>query len=192
MSVEQTTQLLQLVLNSVLLMAACVLLLGRVETRSSVINDRLLTLNRQWIDWMERGEGREPGKDNRLHSRKQVRQLQRRCQIVHYSLVSLYYALALSGISTLLLALKLLITVDWLIPLALGAFVIGVVVLLLGVGLTLFDLHTSDRALWEEVQGMLSLGRSEGMAKPSSRLRSLQVIERTSGAKSRSSRARVV
>jgi hypothetical protein len=63
--------------------------------------------------------------------------------------------------STLLLALRALVNLQWLIPASLALFVMAVVALLMGVGLALVELHSADRSLWEEVQSLLDLSRLE-------------------------------
>jgi hypothetical protein len=181
MSVEQTTQLIQLILNSVLMTITCALLLGRAETRQAIAAERLQIALHHYDDLLELSNlavaspetsafAVEPVRrtsDNRLlQAKKNLRQLQHRYKLSHRSWLALHYALLFSIISTFSLALRSLFYLEWLIPLALAAFVIGVSVLLLGVVLTLCDLHLSDLSLWEELQEMLHPGKSD----PSSRL----------------------
>lgn len=139
MSVEQTTQLIQLILNSVLLSIVCALVLGGLTVRHDAIGDRL-------------EEGRQ---DERLKTdldltrnpaliRRQLRHLQQRHSISRYSVLTAYYALFFSTLSCFALALRGILDWNWLISVALGIFVFGIAALLVAVGLTLIEIHLSD------------------------------------------------
>ncbi len=165
MSVEQTTQLIQLILNSVLLTVACALALGRLGIRQATVEEHLKAASRHYSDLLElRGEMEGNGKVLPLQSRlnqakKALRQLQQRYQALHQSLLATHYAFLFAVISTFMMALRALVNADWLITLAIGLFVVSVSVLLLGVGWTLVEIHHSKLPLWQEVEGMLSLDR---------------------------------
>ncbi len=173
MSVEQTTQLIQLILNSVLMTVACALLFNRINLRQVAIEERLQVLNRQCLDLLEssndsRGEGvggDRPLTSRLLQARKQLRQLQHRYRLVQYSVMAGHYALFGAIASTLLLALRTLLNLEWLIPISLGLFVVGVALLLLSVGLMLVDLHTADRSLWDEITTLLCASRTDDLAR---------------------------
>lgn len=184
MSVEQTTQLIQLILNSVLMTIACALLLSRLGMRQTALEERLQVANRQCLDLLEAGtESRSDVTSsdrftNRvLQAKKHLRQLQYRYRIVHYGMVANHYALLCAIASTLTLALRSLLDLEWLIPISLALFVFGVALLLMGVGLTLIDLHTADRSLWEEITSLLSLGKIIDQPKTERRQRT-QIADR--------------
>ena len=141
MSVEQTTQLIQLILNSVLMSVACALMLSSLTVRHDAIGDRL-------------EEGRQ---DDRLKkeldltrnpalTRRQLQRLQQRYSISRYSVLTAYYALFFSALSCFTLALRGILDWNWLISIALGIFVFGIATLLVAVGLTLIEIHLSDSA----------------------------------------------
>ena len=168
MSVEQTTQLIQLILNSVLMMVACALLLSRIMLRQTALEESLQAANRQCVELLGLGQERlSEGKgSDRLTSRllqakKQLRQLQHRYKVMRYSVLANAYALMCAIASTLSLALRTVINLEWLVPISLGVFVFGVTLLLLGVCLMLIDLHTADRALWDEITSLLTGGRPD-------------------------------
>ena len=166
MSVEQTTQLIQLILNSVLMTFACILLLNRVSLRQTALEETLQVASRQCLDLLEasdmRGKARNDSKGadrgtNRiLQAKKSLRQLQYRYQVVRYGVLANAYALLCAIASTFALALRTLIDLEWLVPISLGLFMFGVTLLLLGVILVLVDLHTADRSLWDEISNLLS------------------------------------
>jgi len=174
MSVEQTTQLIQLILNSVLMMVACVLLLNRISLRQIALEERLQLANRQCSDWVG-GENRSDGHGvdrALLQAKKHLRQLQYRYKVVRYGMLADSYALVCAIASTLTLSLRTLLDLEWLVPLSLGMFVLGVTLLLLGVGLTLIDLHTLDRSLWDEITQLLGVVRSDEPPRTAWRYRS--------------------
>ncbi|XGV98251.1 MAG: DUF2721 domain-containing protein [Leptolyngbya sp. BL-A-14] len=172
MSVEQTTQLIQLILNSVLMTFACTLLLNRISLRQTALEERLQAANRQCVDLLgASAEGRSdlPRSDrstNRLlQAKKHLRQIQYRYKVVRYGVLANAYALLCAITSTLALSLRALVNLEWLVPVSLGLFVLGVTLLLLGVGLMLLDLHTADRSLWEEMTHLLNPGRLDDSLK---------------------------
>lgn len=167
MSVEQTTQLIQLILNSLLMTLACALLLSRISFRQTALEEGLQAA-RQCIERLglgSEGTGGDRYTGRVLQAKKHLRQLQHRYKVVRYSVLANAYALMCAIASTLILALRTLINLEWLVPISLGLFVFGVTLLLLGVGLMLLDLHTADRALWDEVTSLLT-------GKPDNKLRS--------------------
>jgi hypothetical protein len=185
MSVEQTTQLIQLILNSVLMTVACALALSRLGTRHTFIEEKLQTANQWYTSLLETekevraADGGASFREVRLfQAKKSLRRLQRRYTVTHYSLLATHYALLFSIGSIFTMTLRALINADWLIVAALGLFVVGVACLLLGIGLTLIDLHSSDLHLLEEVQGMLTTDRATVQARSNSRMRSLKPSDR--------------
>ena len=145
MSVEQTTQLIQLILNSVLMSVACALVLSALSLRHHDIQQQLQTQQRQAQEGLTAARG-------------QVRRLRDRYRLSRFSVVTGYYALVFAMSSCLLLVLRALVEWNGLIPLALVGFVLAVATLLVAVGLMLLDWHLSDRALLEETQTVLSGG----------------------------------
>ncbi|MBC7968647.1 MAG: DUF2721 domain-containing protein [Verrucomicrobia bacterium] len=168
MSVEQTSQLIQLILNSVLMTVACALLLSRISTRQTALEESLYAANRQCIEllgvgsehWRD-GVGGDRATNRVLQAKKHLRQLQYRYKVLRYGVLANVYALLCAIGSTLALALRTLINLEWLVPISLGLFVFGVTLLLLGVGLTLIDLHTADRSLWDEITSLLNPVRAD-------------------------------
>lgn len=173
MSVEQTTQLIQLILNSVLLSVACALILGGLTARHAALSQQL----QSW-SYAEQGGGGQMLPANftqwsrsRL-GRKQIQRLRYRYQITRYSVLSAYYALFFAGVSCLALVLRGMVEWNGLIPVALGLFVLSVATLLVAVGLTLIDWHFGDRAILDEIQKLLSFGQDEFLLSAKSRYRS--------------------
>ena len=140
MSVEQTTQLIQLILNSVLMSVVCALALSGLTVRHAAISDRLEESRQdELLTNLDLAR-------NHSMSRRQLRRLQQRYSISRYSVLTAYYALFFSGLSCFALALRGILDWNWLISVALGVFVFGIASLLVAVGLTLLEIHLSDFA----------------------------------------------
>jgi Protein of unknown function (DUF2721) len=153
MSVEQTTQLIQLVLNSVVMSVACALVLMGLTNRLNGIGDRIQTLHDQIAE--TGGSHGEMHADASWHHaiqlRKQLRRSQSRYKVNHFGVLAAYYALLFTVLSCFALALRGLLPWNGLISIALLLFMLGVAVLLVAIALTLFDLHLSDRSMREEM-----------------------------------------
>jgi len=152
MSVEHTTQLIQLILNSALMVLGCALLLGRVVQRQEAIEVHLLNLKQRY-------ETQESPLSNFLQTRKQLRSLQQRFQLLQRGATSAYAALLGAVLSTFLLALRALLPFEFLIPLSLFCFAVGVASLLIAVCCMLLDLYHSQRSLMEELRDVIGVRR---------------------------------
>lgn len=161
MSVEQTTQLIQLMLNSVLMGVVCALVLGGLTTRHGALSEEIQALYQA-----DNQEANLDGiRSQALPQRQQRRYLHTRYRIMGYSVLTAYYALLFSILSGFLLALRGLLGWDWLIPVALVLFAIGISTLLVSVGLTLIEWHLSNRPLLDEAGNLLGMGRTERYAR---------------------------
>jgi small-conductance mechanosensitive channel len=178
MDVAQTTQLIYLMLNSVLMMNACALLLAGLLSRQTVVRDRVQSVSREFIASIPLGAVPRNGKTVALKEprqfllKKQLRQMHQRLRAASNSVLAVSYALLLFVASTLMLALRALVNLNGLIPIALGLFSVGVGILLMGIVLMLYDLHMSDRSLWQEVKELLGAARNSNEAKSGLRLQS--------------------
>lgn len=173
MDIEQTTQLIQLILNSILMVNVCVLLLIGLLPRQTGLNQRLQAIGREYAELLHdtplaRSIDLPPGREHRqIHLKKQLRQLQQRYKTAQSGVVLTCSALLLFTASTLLLALRTIVNGLWLIPSSLGMFCMGIAILLLSIIVTLIDLHATERSLWQELKEWLGIGSE---AKPPVRL----------------------
>ncbi len=172
MSVEQTTQLIQLIFNSVLLIVACALVMRYLGSRHLAVEKYWKTVNRRYAALLEL----EPSHSNSspafpdhrlLQAKKSCRQVQNRYVRSCQSLLAIHYSLLLAVSSTLVMTLRALVHADWLIVTSLSLFVVAVALLLLSVGFSLLELNTADRPLWEELSGAVPAHKSDQL-RPSS------------------------
>jgi protein-S-isoprenylcysteine O-methyltransferase Ste14 len=155
MSLEQTNQLIQLVLNSVLMVAACVVILGGLLVRHTATQRQLRSLTQEYSELM--GGSVLLRGDRLLQVKHQLRQLRQQYQDAYRSILVIHYALLTFVLSGLTVALRTIANADWLITAALVLFIVGLVILLLGLALALADLHAAKRSLWHEIQWVLNL-----------------------------------
>jgi len=153
MSIDDTTQLIQLILNSVLMLLACAFVLGGLLLRRSVIENRLQITNVEYFQILERFD-----QSNRLSMlQKQLRYLQQRIKSANNGILVMSYALILFVASTLTLAIRTVLSAEWLVMGSMALFVAGTAILLFSVAIVLVDLHHCDRPFWQEMRDILAL-----------------------------------
>lgn len=154
MSVEQTSQLIQLILNSVLLVVICSVLTVGLILRCLAIGYQLRLLRQTYFDLLA---GSMPLRHSRLvHLKTQLLPLRYHYRLACCSSWTSCTALVCSLISTLLMSLRTLIQLNVLIPIALVFFVIGIGMLLLSIGFVLLDFHRDEQSLLTEIQWILT------------------------------------
>ncbi|NET38607.1 MAG: DUF2721 domain-containing protein [Cyanothece sp. SIO1E1] len=161
MTIEQTTQLIQLILNSVVMVTACLIVLGGLLVRYSAIKNQL-----QIIHWESFELLSDPNtlKNVRLvQLKQQLRRLRQSHRVTHNSVLLILYALLFFVTSTLVLSLRTMLDFVWLIPASLFFFILGLGSLLLALVLALADFHASDRSVWEEMKWILNLSKGKHM-----------------------------
>ncbi len=158
MSVEQTTQLIQLILNSVLMIVACAFILAGLLLRRSALEYRLQTTSLEYCQVLHLAY--ESQGDRLLLLKKQLRHLQQQVKLSQKGTIAIHYAFLVFVASTFTLSLRTVLDATWLITTALALFVVGIGILLLSVTLLLLDLHQSDRPFWQELKGMMMLNQN--------------------------------
>ncbi|MBW4525875.1 MAG: DUF2721 domain-containing protein [Phormidium tanganyikae FI6-MK23] len=152
MSIDDTTQLIQLILNSVLMLLACAFVLGGLLLRRSVIENRLQITNVEYFQSLDRFD-----QSNRLLMlQKQIRYLQQRVKSANNGILVMYYAFILFVSSTFALAIRTVFSAEWLVTGSMALFVAGTAILLFSVAIVLVDLHQSDRPFWQEMRDILA------------------------------------
>ncbi|MBD2259799.1 hypothetical protein [Pseudanabaena sp. FACHB-2040] len=137
-TVEQTTQLIQLILNSALMMAISLAWWGVVWLRHSAISTQLQAHQRRMAH-LRGAEGHSL--DQIAHQRQLRLQIQARYRLTRHSALVMHVVLLALVSSVFSLALRTLMGGNWLIPLALVLFVLGIGGLLLSVGLALLEFY---------------------------------------------------
>ncbi|NDJ16332.1 hypothetical protein [Myxacorys almedinensis] len=167
MSVEQTTQIIQLVLNSVLMVLACAFVLGGLLLRRSVLENRLQATSIEYFQILHRlDDSRHSSNEALQHHRllflkKRLRHLQHHVKASRTSILGLYYALMVFAASVFALSLRTVFSASWLVSGAMALFMVGVAVLLASVALVVLDLHQSENPFWQEMRDTLMQGKAE-------------------------------
>ncbi len=152
MTVEETTQLIQLVLNSVLMVLACSFVLGGLLLRRSVLENRLQITSVEYLQILNRFE--QPP-ERLIILKKQLRYLQQRVKFSRNGILVLYFALMLFITSTFALSMRTVLASEWLVSSAMVLFTIGIAVLLFSVAIVLLDFYQSERPFWQEMRELL-------------------------------------
>ncbi|MEM8546450.1 MAG: hypothetical protein AAGF66_20950 [Cyanobacteria bacterium P01_H01_bin.119] len=144
MTVQQTSQLIQLILNAALMLGVCVLLWGGLWLRHTALADRLKTLHLDYIRLFHTlpvDEHKRDCRDRLQTLRRQQRYLQYHCRMAKRCALVLHYALLGFIFSIFALAARCLFYLDWLVPVSMVVFTAGTALLLLCVGLALMDIQ---------------------------------------------------
>jgi len=161
MAVEQTSQLIQLILNAALMVAVCGLVLMGLLVRQGTIQQHLHWVNREYRDQLM-GTAFLQG-DRFHHLKSQQQELRRHYRQAHASVLIAYSALLLFLMSTLMLALRTLWNQGWLIPASMLLFVVGNGVLLLAVGMALWEVRSSTHSLLGELRDWVQWREPDGV-----------------------------
>jgi hypothetical protein len=167
MSVEQTTQLIQLVLNSVLMVLACAFVLSGLLLRRSVLENRLQATSIEYFQILHRinlprsASGGALQTNRLLFLKKRLRHLQNQVKTSRASILGIYYALIVFAVSVFSLSIRSLIGAEWLVSGSMTLFIVGVVMLLVSLALVVFDLHKSENPLWQDMRDTLTQGKAE-------------------------------
>lgn len=138
MSVEQTTQLIQLILNSALMLAIAVGWWGVMWLRHSTLVSQIQAHQRHTY----RLAAESLLDSDLLTSRRQQRyHLQTRYCLTRHSVLIMHYVLLGLVSSLFCLSLRTLFGGEWLIPTALALFILGVTGLMLSVALALMEFY---------------------------------------------------
>lgn len=154
MSVEQTTQLIQLLLNSVLMVMASVIALGSLLMRHNTLREGLRACHREYVEDLK--QSTDAPRD-RSSFKRRLQVLVTSYQTSYASVQVLYVALGCFALSTLSLSLRTFLQWNGFISVSLGLFVLGTGLLLLGVGLALLEFYRSRRHLQDELTALVGV-----------------------------------
>ncbi|MGI8934921.1 MAG: hypothetical protein ACR2FS_12695 [Phormidesmis sp.] len=165
MSIEQTNQLILLILNSVLMTLLSAALLGGAWLRQNMLSQQLSQVQRRYQQMTHRpATGTAEAQPilekaqlraNLKRMRHQRQRLSNQYLWSHLGMLTLHIALLIFGVSLFALALRSLLSFDGLISTALFLFTLGSAGLLAGAGCILIDLVQGN-------SGGDSLGQSLG------------------------------
>lgn len=161
MTVEQTSQLIQLILNSALMVAVCGLVLLGMLVRQGTLQQQLHWVNREYREQLM-GTAILQGDRFQL-LKNQQQELRRHYRQAQAGILIAYSALLLLLMSSFMLALRTLCNQDWLIPASMVMFAVGNGVLVLSVGMAIFEIRTASNSLLGELRDWVQWRDPEGI-----------------------------
>jgi hypothetical protein len=136
-SIAQTSQLLQLILNSAVMMVIALVWWGVIVFRLNTVSNQMRRINKRYR--------RIPPDDNQKRVRLRLRQhrhdLTVRYRLTRHSVLIMHYVLMAQMASLFLLSLRALVNSNFLITMALFMFVMGTAGILLSVALALMEFY---------------------------------------------------
>lgn len=163
MTVEETSQLIQLILNSVLMLATCGLVLASLLIRHAAIYTHLQTVTQEYA--VARVQGLETS-DRAPALKAQLHVLRYRYRATQGPLLTTQASFLVLTASTLLLALRTLLPWNGLITGSLVFFNLGIGLFLAAIVLTLLELRASKASIWKELNQLLNLKESSASLRP--------------------------
>jgi len=152
-SIAQTSQLLQLILNSAVMMVIALVWWGVVVFRLNTVSNQMRRIHRRYR--------RVPPDDNQQRVRSRLRQhrhdLTVRYRLTRHSVLMMHYVLLAQVASLFLLSLRALVNSNLLITMALFMFVMGTAGILLSVALALMEFYqmnvlTEHESRWTDLK----------------------------------------
>ena len=163
MSVETVARTIQLILAPVVMVSACAILLGSLQTRYGAINDRLRTIARERLELLQsdRSSTRERLADERLTQLDtQIPLLLAHHKLAHHAVLTVYCAVVVFVMDMFVIALGAVVNVDLVATVVLLLFLAGISLLLIAAVFAALEVSTSHRALYYEVHRVAGLPRS--------------------------------
>lgn len=167
MTAETVARTISLILAPVVMLTACSLVINGLLQRYEAISGRMRSMNGERLSLLRSTEGhlRLPSADDDPFTAERVHQIDtqlprllRRHRLIHNAVLTVYSAIAIFVASMFVIAAAALTNSDAAAVAALGLFLLGTAVLLLGVLITTDEIRTSQREITYEVQRVLDLG----------------------------------
>jgi hypothetical protein len=159
MNVETVARTIQLILAPVVMVTACAILLGSLQTRYGAINDRLRIMARERLELLMQSRASpdtaamgDPFTSERLSQiDTQLPMLLKHHTLCHHAVLVVYCAVVVFLADMFVIALSSLVSSDLLATLILLLFLVGIALLLAGAAFAALEVSTSHRALHYEV-----------------------------------------
>jgi hypothetical protein len=172
MSAEAISRTIMLILAPVVMFSACSIFVGGVLSRYTSVSDRLRALTRERLDLLRTlrtmpdgpAGARALARERLEEIDGQLPDLLGRHQLVHHAALAVYGAIGIFILTMCVIALTAAVSADWVAILVFGVFVVGVLVMLLGVLLITVEVRTSRRALQYEVRRVARLAPEPDLA----------------------------
>ena len=160
MTADEIARTIQLILAPVVMVSACAITLNGIMSHSQAVNDRLRLMTRERVDLLRGVQGDERFADARLIAiDHEAPDLLRRHHLVRDSLLAIDAAMAIFVACMLAIAVASVSGSSQVAQGVLALFLLGTLLLLVGVVLSAIEIRISHRALEYEVRQTLALRR---------------------------------
>ncbi len=163
MSLEMIARTIQFILAPAVVVNACAVLMGGLLAHYATINDRLHALNRERLERLNLAHDHEPDALTIERLREidaQVPSLVRRHRLVRDAALAVYGAILTFVLSMFVIAVAIVTEASWVSSAALIVFLVGALLLVVGVLFVTLELWASHVAIEYEVARVSSLGLS--------------------------------
>ncbi len=163
MNVETVARTIQLILAPVVMVSACAILLGSLQTRYGAINDRLRLMVREHLELQKTdssGIVASLAGERLTQIDTQIPLLLAHHKLAHHAVLTVYCAVVVFVVDMFVIALGAIINLDLVATLVLLLFLLGIGLLLIAAVFAVMEVSTSQRALYYEVQRIANLHQS--------------------------------
>ncbi|MEP7285825.1 MAG: DUF2721 domain-containing protein [Chloroflexota bacterium] len=161
MNVETVARTIQLILAPVVMVTACSILLGSLQTRYGVINDRLRAMARERLDLLQSPAGTAPTfVEERLSELDtQIPLLLKHHQLAHHAVLMVYCAIVVFIADMFVIAIGAVANIDLVATAVLLLFLLSTGLLFIGALYAVREVSTSQQALYYELRRVANLPR---------------------------------
>ncbi|MDZ4720056.1 MAG: DUF2721 domain-containing protein [Roseiflexaceae bacterium] len=176
MDIDMLARTIQIIIAPVVMISACAITLGGLQSRYAAINDRLRLMARERLDLLRtlgipivpmmapvqaapQRSSDAYTEERLLELDTQIPQLLRRHRLAHAALLTVYSAIMLFIISMFAIGIAVISSMVWATWLALGVFLLAMLAFFVGVTVIAEEVRASHLALRYEVERVMQLGR---------------------------------
>lgn len=157
MTADELTRAIQLILAPVVMVSAASIFVSGLLTRYAAINDRVRDMVRERFELINSDDLTKTGRERLSEIDAQLPGLLHRHRLVHNALLTVYAAILALVVCMCVIALTATIVAGWIATFVFGIFVVGLLLMLLGVAITVYEVRMSDGALRYEVRRVTRL-----------------------------------
>src|SRR5258708_26109663 len=163
LNVETGARTIQLILAPVVMVSACAILLGSLQTRYGAINDRLSLMVREHLELQKTDSSGTVGGlagERLTQIDAQIPLLLAHHKLAHHAVLTVYCAVVVFVLDMFVIALGAVVNLDLVATVVLLLFLVGISLLLIAAVFAALEVSTSHRALYYEVHRVAGLPRS--------------------------------
>ncbi|HEY3290115.1 MAG TPA: DUF2721 domain-containing protein [Anaerolineae bacterium] len=170
LSVAAVSQLIQFIIAPVVMISTCGLILNGIVQQYSAVDERLRGMMRERMTLLDKAVTTRFDEDRLVQIGAQVPIIRQRHKKLHQAIMLLYIAIVILVSSMFVIAVATLLDNAYFSSAALALFMAGTAVILIAVLVTIFEVRQSLRALYYEVDRVISLQNQDesGPAAPKS------------------------